>query len=151
MRALAVLLLGLVLVTGCGASVADRDGARPPSDAAAAPPSPFCTAVRAADEASAPLQGRSGVPAEELTNTVEDVRAANTDLVETAPQEIRADVQTYVRALDLQLDALVANGGDTAALSSDAALTSAVNTPENAAASRRVQDYVRAECAAAGT
>lgn len=143
-RALTPLLVVLI-AAGCGGSVADADGVAP-TRAPAAPPPPFCAALQATTAATAPLNGRTGVPAEELSNTVDAVREANEELVETAPDELRADVQRYVAALDLQLDALLANGGDTTALQTDAELAAAVNTPENAAANQRVQGYVRRTC-----
>ena len=141
-------LVGIVLVAGCGGSVAGLDRVEP-TRAPAGPPSPFCAAVQASSAATTPLSGRSGVPPEELSNTVDAVRLANDDLVQTAPDEIRDDVEQYVAALDLQLDALLANGGDSTALATDAALASAVNTPENVAANQRVQEYVRTTCSAA--
>lgn len=143
-RALTPLLVVLV-VTGCGGSVADADGIAP-TRAPAAPPPPFCAALQATTAATAPLDGRTGVPAEELSNTVDAVREANEELVETAPDELRADVQRFVAALDLQLDALLANGGDVPALQTDTELAAAVNTPENVAAHQRVQAYVARTC-----
>ncbi len=137
----------VALLAGCGGSVADLDRAQA-SRAPAAAPSPFCAAVQAGSAATAPLSGRSGLPPEELAPAVDAVRQANEDLVDTAPQELRTDVEVYVRALNLQLDALLANGGDSAALARDAALSTAVNTPENIAANQRVQDYVRRSCTA---
>lgn len=147
MRRVPLLLLLVVtgVVAGCGSSVADRDGP-PPTRAAAAAPAPFCTALDASLAATAPLENRTGVPAEELSNAVDGARLANGDLVDTAPPELRADVERYVAALDLQLAALLANGGDTLALRSDSALARAVNTPETVAAGQRVQAYVRSTC-----
>ena len=145
-------LLGVLLVlalAGCGGSVADRD--RPDATRErAAPPSPFCTAVVATNTALAPLSSPTAqaIPAEELTNTADAVRAGTAQLLASAPDEIRADVERYVGVVDLQLDALVANGGDGAALAADAEFTARVNTPENSAASRRVRDYVTRTCTA---
>lgn len=143
-RALSPFLVVLALA-GCGGSVADFDGVEP-TRAPAPPPSPFCSALQAAGDATTPLEGRTGVPPEELSTTVETVRQANQELVETAPDEVRSSVERYVAALDLQLDALVANGGDTTALQSDAELAAAVNSPENVEANQRVQEYVRRTC-----
>lgn len=147
MRRSAFLLLLVVLgaLAGCGSSVADRDGPAPAA-ASGAPPPPFCAALEASLAATAPLTNRSGVPAEELGNAVDAARRANVELVDTAPANLRADVERYVAALELQLDALLANGGDTLALRGDEALTTAINTPETVAAGQRVQAYVQDTC-----
>ncbi len=143
--ALPLLLVVLATLAGCGSSVADRD--RPaPVQATAATPSPFCGALEESLAATAPLTNRSGVPAEELSNAVDAARRANAALVDTAPQNVRADVERYVAALDLQLDALLANGGDTLALRSDEALATAITAPETVAAQQRVQAYVEDTC-----
>ncbi|GAA3227063.1 hypothetical protein GCM10017691_17130 [Pseudonocardia petroleophila] len=147
-RLLPATLLVLALA-GCGGSVADRD--RPDTTRErAAPASPFCAAVTTTNTALAPLSSPTaqGIPAEQLTNTADAVRAGTAQLLNTAPEEIRADVERYVRVVDLQLDALVANGGDSAALAGDPAFTAQVNTPENTAASQRVRDYVARNCVA---
>ncbi|MBW0114629.1 hypothetical protein [Pseudonocardia abyssalis] len=147
-RLLPAALLVLALA-GCGGSVADRD--RPdPARERAAPASPFCAAVLTTNTALAPLSSPTaqGIPAEQLTNTAEAVRAGTAQLLDTAPEEIRADVERYVRVVDLQLDALVANGGDSAALAGDAEFTAQVDTPENTTASQRVRDYVARNCVA---
>lgn len=147
-RARLLLLAGCVLLTGCGGSVADRDRPPPARDRPAAT-SPFCSAVRASNEALAPLSSVTAraVPAEELTNTADAVRRSTTQLLNAAPQDIRPDVERYVAVVNLQLDALVANGGDGAALARDPAFRAQVDNPENTAANQRVRDYVMENCA----
>lgn len=139
----------LLAVAGCGGSVADRDRPDPVRERAA-PASPFCAAVQATNTALAPLSSTTSqaVPAEQLTNTADAVRASTAQLLNTAPEEIRGDVERYVRVVDLQLDALVANGGDGAALARDPEFTAQVNTTENASANQRVRDYVARNCVA---
>lgn len=147
------ILLGAALFTllaGCGGSVADRDRpvARAPEPVA---PSPFCAAVESSAEAQAPLSALTGggrLDPEQLGPTVDAIRRSNNELLTTAPPEVRPDVQTYVRVIELQLDALVASDGDGAALSRDSALVAEVNTPENRAAGDRVSAFVTRTCAA---
>jgi hypothetical protein len=140
-----VVLVGAIV--GCGSSVADAD-APDPSRAAAAPPSPFCTAAEANLQAIRPLSGflaQGRVPPEELNDTAGAVRRAGAEMVLAAPEEIRFDVERTVQAVDLQLDALVANGGDAAALR-DADLTNRLNSPEFTGAGERVRAYVERTC-----
>jgi hypothetical protein len=143
------LAAALVLaLAGCGGSVADRD--RPaPTRQQAAPASPFCAAVQAGNAAAAPLAARGGIVPEELSNTVDAVRRNNVQLLNTAPEQIRGDVESYVRVVDLQLTALLANGGDAAALQGDTALAAQINAPEAVAANERVRDYVTENCSVA--
>jgi hypothetical protein len=138
----------LVLLAGCGGSVADRDRPSPARERPAAT-SPFCDAVQASNAALAPLSSVTAraVPAEELTNTADAVRRSTTQLLNAAPQDIRPDVERYVAVVDLQLDALVANGGDGAALARDPAFRAQVDSAENVAANQRVREYVMENCA----
>lgn len=137
------------LLAGCGGSVADRD--RPVAQAPEPmPPTPFCAAVQSSAQAQAPLEVLAGggrLAPERLGPTLDEIRRSNTELLTTAPPEVRPDVQTYVRVIELQLDALVAADGDGAALSRDPALAAQVNTPENAAAGDRVSAFVTRTCA----
>lgn len=149
------MLLGAALLTllaGCGGSLADRDrpAARAPEPV---PLSPFCAAVAASGEAAAPfdvVDSGGRVAPEQLAPAVDAIRRSNTELLTTAPPEIRPDVQTYVEVIELQLDALLAGGGDGAALTRDPELVSRVNTPENTAANDRVLAYVTRTCASQG-
>jgi hypothetical protein len=137
-------------VVGCGGSVADADR-RDPVRTTPPPPSPFCAAAQANLDAIRPLNGlvaRGSVPPDELDRTVTAVRRAGTDMLDTAPGEIRPDVERTVQAVNLQLDALVANGGDAAALSRDPQLASRLNSPEFAGAADRVRSYVARTCTA---
>jgi hypothetical protein len=68
-------------------------------------------------------------------------------MVFAAPADIRADVERTVQALELQLDVLVANGGDQTALSRDTELVNRLNSPEFAGAGERVRAYVERNCA----
>lgn len=143
---LAALVSGVVL-TGCGGSVADAD-APTRTRTATAPASPFCAAVRANSDAIRPLNEltRTGGTARDLATTVETVRFTGIDLVSASPAELAADVRRTVDAVNLQLDALVAAGGDAAAAGRDPALVTALGAPELAAANRRVSAFVTENC-----
>lgn len=147
-------LLVSSLLGACGGSVADAD--RNSSGAAgtrsAAPPSPFCVAARANAEAIRPLNAlaSAGTRPENLSSTVDQVRRTGAELVRVAPDEIRPDVERTVLAVNLQLDALVANGGDTAALARDPELVARLNSPELAGAGERYRTYVNRTCTASG-
>jgi hypothetical protein len=139
------------LVAGCGGSVADTDirEARAASATPAPTASPFCTASRASSAAIGPLNalvGRGDVNPGELAKAVDDVRRSEADLLNTAPGDIRADVQTTVDAVDAQLDALLAHGGDSAAVSADPNLTARLAAPDLAAANQRLTAYLTRTC-----
>lgn len=144
---LAALVL-VVLVTGCGGSVADADSARP-TRTAAPPSSPFCVAVAAQTAAIRPLNGlaaRDAIPPAELAPTVDTVRRAGTDLLNTAPSEIRDDVQRTVDAVNVQLDALVAADGDAAAAAREPAVAGRLSSADLRAANERLGAYVEENC-----
>jgi hypothetical protein len=146
--AIAGALAAAAVIAGCGGSVADADR-RDPVRTTPPPPTPFCAAAQANLEAIRPLNGlvaQGSVPPDELADTVAAVRRAGTEMLETAPTEIRADVERTVQALDLQLDVLVANGGDASALARDPQLTARLSSPEFAGASERVRSYVARTC-----
>jgi hypothetical protein len=139
------------LVTACGGSVADADirEARAASATPAPAASPFCTASRTGSAAIEPLNAlvsRGNVNPTDLARAVDDVRRAEADLLSTAPSDIRADVQTTVDAVDAQLDALLAHGGDSAAVSADPNLTARLAAPELAAANQRLTAYLTRTC-----
>ncbi len=146
---LLVVTLMIVALAGCGGSVADRDRPAPRAQEPE-PPSPFCAAIFASSEALTPLGALStggSIPPGELDTTVAQVRSANSDLLAAAPADVRADVQTYVRVIELQLDAVVASGGASDALAPGTPLAAEINTPENTAANERLQAYVTSDCA----
>ena len=74
------------------------------------------------------------------------MRSAYAEVLATAPGEIRADVERSVAAVDLQLDALEAADGDTAAVARDEELRSRLTAPEYAQAAERVRDYIGEHC-----
>jgi hypothetical protein len=138
---------------GCGGSVADAD-APDPTRRSAPTPSPFCAAAQANLEAIRPLNGlvaQGRVPPDQLASTVAAVRRAGQDMVFAAPSDIRADVERTVEALDMQLDVLVASGGDQSALTRDTELVNRLNSPEFAGAGERVRAYVERNCIAGAT
>ncbi|HYH31505.1 MAG TPA: hypothetical protein VD903_14065 [Pseudonocardia sp.] len=146
-------LAALVVLTGCGSSVADADS-RDPIRTTAPPATPFCAAAQANLQAIRPLNGlvaQGRVPPDQLADRVAAVRRAGQDMVLTAPQDIRADVERTVEALDLQLDVLVASGGDQTAIGRDTELMNRLNSREFAGAGERVRAYMEQTCTAGGT
>ncbi len=141
------------LLAGCGGSVADADSrraapstTRPLSDQAA----PFCTAVRANADAIRPLNGlnlRTPEAAGRLTTAVQAARMSGTVLLNAAPDVIRTDVQRTVDALEIQLKALLAAGGDTQVAARDPQVMAQVDSPDLTAAAKRVATYVNQNCA----
>lgn len=145
-------LAACVLLSGCGGSVADadREPARSTRDAAPSA-SPFCTASRANSAAIVPLNalvGRGAPDPDELARAIEAVRSAGSQLLTVAPPEVRDDVQLTVDAVETQLDALLAHGGDPRAVSNDPSVAARLSTPELTAASQRLAGYVSRTCGA---
>lgn len=151
-RPAALVACALVTVlTACGGSVADADNRGSRVDREPAPaPTPFCAASAANSEALMPLNTlvSRGAPVEraELTRAVETVRRSGADLVLAAPGDVRGDVQLTVDAVDAQLDALLANGGDGRAIADDPAVAERLNSPELTAANQRLTAYVTRTC-----
>ncbi|MGH8965362.1 MAG: hypothetical protein ACRDXB_08545 [Actinomycetes bacterium] len=142
-------LAAFVLVSGCGSSVADSDSPDPTRRTPTASSSPFCVAAQANLEAIRPLNGlvaQGQVPPDELADTIGAVRRAGADMTMSAPEEIRVDVERTVQALDLQLDVLLASGGDATAITRDTQLTARLNSPEFTGAGERVRAYVERSC-----
>jgi hypothetical protein len=148
----ALLLVGGLAGCGFGGSVADADGRSAAATEGRAPAEdPFCAASRANSEAITPLNrlvAAGGADRDELVRAVEAVRRSGTDMVTVAPAEIRGDVQQTVDAVDLQLDALLANGGDGRAATDDPELSARLESAELAAAGERVSGYLTRACGA---
>ena len=147
---LGAVVLG-ALLAGCGGSVADADtrSGAPATRAVSVGSGGFCAAVRANTDALRPLNTlslRSPVAADQLTAAVQAARQSGTVLLDAAPTEIRPDVERTVEALDIELDALLAAGGDTAAAARDSRVSAQVNSPEVTAAGRRVATWVNQNC-----
>lgn len=145
--------LACTVLAGCGGSVADADRAEQ-TRTAPAPPSPFCAAAQANSDAIRPLNalatGRSARPAE-LSSTVDTVRRTGSDLLLAAPTDIQPDVERTVQAINLQLDALLANGGDAGAVARDPNIVAQLGAPELTAANDRYRQYVARNCGPGGT
>jgi hypothetical protein len=113
-------------------------------------PGDFCGAVLAGTRAAQPLVAlvnRGGtVPRDQLTSAADAVRSAYADVLAAAPGEIRADVERAVSAVDMQLDALEAAGGDTAVVARDTGLRSRLTASEYTEAADRVRGYVGEHC-----
>jgi len=152
--AAAVAVLGTSLLVACGGSVADADSDRAwvPTPTGP-PPSPFCAAARANAEAIRPLNAMAsgGARPESLIGTVDEVRRTGAELMRLAPDDIRTDVERTVQAVNLQLDVLVANNGDGAAIARDPDLVARLSSPELTGAGERYRTYVNRNCTAAGS
>lgn len=138
-------------LAACGSSVADADstGAVRTTRAVSGPATRFCAAVSANADAIRPLGSLAAngtLTADQLRSTVAAARASGADLIDTAPADIRPDVQRTVEALNLQLTALVAAGGDLRAAARDPAVAAQLGSPDLAAASQRVSGYVGQNC-----
>jgi hypothetical protein len=148
-RVPALALAAALLLTGCGGSLADTD-APAPARPDRTPPGDFCGAVLAGTRAVQPLTAlltRGGtVSPEQLDTAAAAVRSAYADVLATAPGEVRADVERSVAAVNLQLDALEAAGGDAAAVARDEQLRRRLAAPEYTEATERVRTYVDEHC-----
>jgi hypothetical protein len=134
------------LAIGCGGSVADADAPRPTRTAPVVQ-SVFCQAVQANNEALRPLYAlppRGTIKPDDLRHTADAVRRSGADLVSVSPAEIRKDMQRFTETTNLQIDALVAAGGSTAAVNPDVAAR--INTPEVLSVNQRVSAYVTKAC-----
>ena len=145
----AAILAAAFLLAGCGGSLADADTPAPPRPDRTRP-GDFCGAVLAGTRAAQPLAAlltRGGtVPRDQLTTATETVRSAYAEVLATAPGEIRADVERSVAAVDLQLDALEAADGDTAAVADNAELRGRLTAPEYVQAAEQVRNYIGEHC-----
>ena len=146
--ALVVAVIGYSLLLACSGSVADADGDEPRISRSAAPPTPFCAAARANSEAIRPLNAMAtgGARPANLAGTVEEIRRTGTELLRVSPDDVRPDVERTVVAVNLQIDALVANGGDINAVARDPELVARLSSPELTGASERYRSYVLLTC-----
>ena len=92
-----------------------------------------------------------GTRPDSLANTVDQVRRTGAELLRVAPDEMRLDVERTVQSVNLQLDALVANRGDAAAVARDPELVARLSSPELAGAGERYRSYVSRTCTASGS
>lgn len=152
--ATAIAALCAVPLVACGSSVADADANsnRPGSTRSSTPPSPFCVAARANAEAIRPLNAMAsgGARPDNLSGTVNEVRRTGAELLRLAPDEIRPDIERTVQAVNLQLDALIASGGDASAIARDPSLVARLNMPELTVAGERYRTYVSRTCTMSG-
>ncbi|OLL71305.1 hypothetical protein Ae168Ps1_5808 [Pseudonocardia sp. Ae168_Ps1] len=149
-RRLALLVpAALVLVAGCGGSLATQPGSsRQATTTEAVATTPFCEAVQASRDAAQPVSGLAiGRSLGDIDRVAAEVRRANQQVSSLAPQEIRADFDRANQLVERQLELLEANGGDTMAVARDPEIAQARSDPEYQAASQRINDYVRSNCA----
>ncbi|GAA1866836.1 MULTISPECIES: hypothetical protein [Pseudonocardia] len=141
--------LALLLVGGCGSSLATQPGSssRTVVTTQNRPSSPFCDAVEASRTATQPFNGVGiGRSISDVGEVTANVRQANQQVTSLAPQEIRADFERVDQLVERQLALLEANGGDTLAVARDPGIAQDRADPEYQAASQRIRDYVRSTC-----
>lgn len=138
----------LVLIAGCGGSLATQPGSsRPATTTSAQAETPFCEAVKAGRDAAQPVNGIGiGRSVGDVAEVIANVRAANQQVTALAPGELRADFDRANQLDERRLELLEANGGDVLAVARDPELAQARSDPEYQAASQRINDYVRANC-----
>ncbi|BBG01119.1 MULTISPECIES: hypothetical protein [Pseudonocardia] len=138
----------LLLLAGCGGSLATQPGtSRPATTTAAQASTPFCDAVQASREATQPVGGIGlGRAVEDVESVASNVRRANQQVTGLAPQEIRTDFDRVNQIVERQLQLLEANGGDTVAVARNPEIAEARSDPEYQASSQRINDYVRSNC-----
>ncbi|MEV1292562.1 hypothetical protein [Pseudonocardia sp. NPDC049635] len=141
--------VALVLLAGCGGSLATQPGtSRPAPTTQARASTPFCDAVQASRDATRPVGGIGlGRAVEDVESVAANVRRANQQVTGLAPQELRSDFDRVNQVVERQLQLLEANGGDTIAVARDPGIAEARSDPEYQAASQRINDYVRSTCA----
>jgi hypothetical protein len=148
-----LVMLACSLLAACGGSVADADGDSPRSSRSVAEPTPFCAAARANSEAIRPLNAMAngGSGPTNLAGTVDEVRRTGAELLRVSPDDIRPDVERTMLAVNLQIDALVANGGDISAVARDPELVARLSSPELTGANERYRTYVGRTCTSSNT
>jgi len=92
----------------------------------------FCKAVVANAAANEPLsafaaQGGAPHQAEAVSAVVEPVRASNAELLDKAPEEVRADAEAMAAVAELRLAAFERSGGDPAVANQDPAYLAKAN------------------------
>ncbi|MBP2367116.1 hypothetical protein [Pseudonocardia parietis] len=147
-RHVLLLSVALVLVAGCGGSLATQPGSsRQATTTPARASNPFCEAVQAGRDAAEPVSGIGiGRSVGDVDQVAANVRRANQQVTALAPQEIRADFDRVNQLAERQLELLEANGGDTMAVARDPEIAQARSDPAYQAASQRINDYVRSNC-----
>lgn len=148
--ALLVPTAALLVLTGCGSSLATRPSEGSPrstTSTEARALTPFCEAVQTRREATEPIAALGlGQQLTDVSAVVDRIRAANQQVTALAPQEIRADFERTDALVEQQLQLLEARDGDTLAVARDPAVARARTDPGFTAASDRVDDYVRRTC-----
>ena len=131
MRYIALLIASALVIAACGGSEGSAD------------PERFCEIL---DELDA--QDTSGLPADEALPIIRDGRDKYVEGVEVAPEEIKADAETFANGVLQLTDLLIAAGGDGSQI--DGAALESVNeevfTDEFDAAADRVTAWRSSNC-----
>lgn len=153
-RTALIALVAATVLAGCGGGTEEIPADVPPEVAeqvteqvqAAAD---FCAAAQANIDAGAALTefaraGQPPRPAEEIEAVLEPIRESNEQLVASAPEEAKADVEQIAQVAELRMAAFEASSGDPAAANSDPAYLEAAKAAAEPIA--RFQQYLRVRC-----
>lgn len=131
LRNVVLLIAGALVIAACG------------STEAAADPDRLCEILAELD-----TQDTTGLPAEEALPIIRDGRALYVEAAEIAPEEIKADAETFTDGVIQITDLLIAAGGDESQLDIAAmeSVSDEVLTPEFAAAAGEVNAWKVSNC-----
>ncbi|NNF55729.1 MAG: hypothetical protein HKN03_14985 [Acidimicrobiales bacterium] len=113
------------------------------STEAAADPDRFCEILAQLD-----AQDTSGLPADEALTIISEGRALYVEGVEVAPEEIKAEAETFANGVIQITDLLIAAGGDESQVDIAAmeSVTEDILTPEFDAAAGEVNAWKASNC-----
>ena len=131
MRHVAFLIASALVIAACGDSDSNADAVR------------FCEILEELD-----AQDTSGLPADEALPIIREGRDKYLEAVEAAPEEIKADAETFANGVVQITDLLIAAGGDESQVDSAAmeALSEEVFTDDFDGAADRVTAWRTSNC-----
>lgn len=151
-RTALIALVAATVLGGCGGGGAGVTEVPPEMEEVAeagAQVTDFCTAAQANVDAGARLTefstaGTPPRPQEEIEAVLEPLRESNEQMLASAPEMVKPDLEKVAEVTELKLAAFEASAGDTAAANSDSAVVE--KTKEAAEPSARIAQYLRAVC-----
>lgn len=151
-RTALIALVAATVLGGCGGTGAGETEVPPEMEAVAeagAQVTDFCTAAQANVDAGAKLSefttaGTAPRPQEEIEAVLEPLRESNEQMLASAPEMVKPDLEKVAEVTELKLAAFEASAGDPAAANNDPAVVE--KTKEAAEPSARIAQYLRAVC-----